>query len=63
MSSMANEHLLKDEQLMEGGSANVIAANPGIVAVPMGNADLLNTFETLNYEDEDIVQQRQYPRS
>ena len=62
MSSMANAHLLKDDQLLDGGSADPKAVSPGLVAVPMGNADLLNTFETLNYEDEDIMQ-RQYPRS
>ncbi len=62
MSSMANAHLLKDDQLLDGDSANPAALDPRLMAVPMGNSDLMNTFETLNYEDEDIVQ-RQYPRS
>lgn len=55
MTSMAN--LLKENEAANGGSADPKAAVP----VKEG-PDLLNTFDTLPDEDEQIVQ-RQYPRS
>ena len=57
LSSMANANLLKEAEMVEGRSSQ-----PN-VALNMGdNQDLLNTFETLPDEDEQMVQQ-QYPRS
>lgn len=59
MNSMANTNLIKTAERLDGGSAD-----PGLeVGTAAPQQELLNTFDTLPEEDEEMVHQRQYPRS
>ena len=54
---MANTHLLKENEVGHG-----VSADPSVALAMGNNPDLMNTFETLPDEEETVVQQ-QYPRS
>lgn len=59
---MANASLLKERETVNGGSANPDESDHKIAVALPDMPDIMDTFETLPYEDEPALQ-RKYPRS